>query len=195
MNGSEIDAHCSNIVNSGDGTIICTDPASSVLFDGQIPTLTGLDSNMWASQLLTLDTIDGFATIALEFTDSSHCNMLENLDISLFHCPEWNITVQTIRLRESNSISTLGEKLELGNPTSQSCDSLTTVSIPEPNCALSVNTLEIMDASRYVYLAEVTFSYATSTTTDPNDLTGPPSGKKMTKSAYIHTSRQPINLA
>ena len=32
----------------------CEASTSSVLFDGNIPTLTGLDGDMWASQLLTL---------------------------------------------------------------------------------------------------------------------------------------------
>ena len=49
MNGSSATGHCSNYANG-----VCNDPASSVLFDGHIPTLTGLDGDTWASQLLTI---------------------------------------------------------------------------------------------------------------------------------------------
>ena len=40
VNGSSATGHCSNYANGA-----CNDPASSVLFDGHIPTLTGLDGD------------------------------------------------------------------------------------------------------------------------------------------------------
>ena len=46
MNGSSATGNCSNYANGA-----CNDP---VLFDGHIPTLTGLDGDTWASQLLTI---------------------------------------------------------------------------------------------------------------------------------------------
>ncbi len=49
VNGSSEDGNC-NLV----GTISCNEPTTSVLQDGIIPTLTGLDGDMWASQLLTI---------------------------------------------------------------------------------------------------------------------------------------------
>ena len=45
VNGSSITEQYSSVTKSG-GTLNCTDPASSVLFDGHIPTLTGLDGDM-----------------------------------------------------------------------------------------------------------------------------------------------------
>ena len=47
VNGSSATGHCSN-VNSADheGISTCADPTSSVLFDGVVPTLTGLDGDM-----------------------------------------------------------------------------------------------------------------------------------------------------
>ena len=55
MNGSSSTGNCSNVATSThSGQSRCDTPTSSVLFDGNIPTLTGLDGDMWASQLLTL---------------------------------------------------------------------------------------------------------------------------------------------
>ena len=51
-----ITGNCSDFVPGPTigGLSRCDAPDSSVLFDGNIPTLTGLDGDMWASQLLTL---------------------------------------------------------------------------------------------------------------------------------------------
>ena len=51
VNGSLAAENCSDIVSAG-STTACRQPASSVLFDGTILTLTGLSGNMWASQQL-----------------------------------------------------------------------------------------------------------------------------------------------
>ena len=42
----------------------------SVLFDGKVSTLTGLDGNLWASQLLTINTTANTAEITFDFTDT-----------------------------------------------------------------------------------------------------------------------------
>ncbi len=48
VNGSSEDGNCSLISK------ICNEPTTSFLQDGIIPTLTGLDGDMWAAQLLTI---------------------------------------------------------------------------------------------------------------------------------------------
>ena len=53
INGSSRDGHCLRYSNT-ETAIHCFTPSTSVLFDGHIPTLTGLEGNTWASQLLTL---------------------------------------------------------------------------------------------------------------------------------------------
>ena len=53
MNGSSNTGNCSNVTAISDALLRCHSPSTSVLFDGNIPTLTGLDGNMWATQLLT----------------------------------------------------------------------------------------------------------------------------------------------
>ena len=66
INGSSVTRPCSS---SGE-TLNCTDPASSVLFDGHIPTLTGLGGDMWASQLLTLRLMNSSTKVTFNFTDN-----------------------------------------------------------------------------------------------------------------------------
>ena len=71
MSGSSVTGHCSS-VSSTRVRSTCTDPTSSVLFDGVIPTLTGLDGDMWASQLLTctLQTTATRMRVLSDFTDT-----------------------------------------------------------------------------------------------------------------------------
>ncbi len=54
VNGSSEDGNC-NLTSSEHPQ--CREPTTSVLQDGIIPTLTELDGDMWASQLLTINTI------------------------------------------------------------------------------------------------------------------------------------------
>ncbi len=58
VNGSFEDGTC---------TRICNEPTTSVLQNRIIPTLTGLDGVMWASQLLTLNTTDPTTDITFDF--------------------------------------------------------------------------------------------------------------------------------
>ena len=71
MSGSSATGHCSSVSSDGVRST-CTDPTSSVLFDGVIPTLTGLDGDMWASQLLTLQRATSIrATVLFDFTNTA----------------------------------------------------------------------------------------------------------------------------
>ena len=71
MNGSYATGGCSSVSTNTIGQLLrCNVPTSSVLFDGNIPTLTGLDGDMWASQLLTLQTNQATREIIFDFTAS-----------------------------------------------------------------------------------------------------------------------------
>ena len=62
INGSSVTGNCSSVTTFSsrhNGLSRCDVPTSSVLFDGNIPALTGLDGDMWASRLLTLQTTNG----------------------------------------------------------------------------------------------------------------------------------------
>ena len=93
VNGSSATGNCS-IANYANGT--CNDPASSVLFDGHIPTLTGLDGDMWASQLLTIQ--ESNVLILFDFTDTPNYTGVEAVEVVAFSCLEWEITARDINL-------------------------------------------------------------------------------------------------
>ena len=172
VNGSSATGHCSSISSTGTAST-CTDPTSSVLFDGVIPTLTGLDGDMWASQLLTLLRLssNARATVLFDFTDKpGYVGLSGRLEVVMFNCPEKRISASTIRVLTSSS--------PLVNPTLHidvnigitSCDSLVRVCTPITTTQPSI-TLDLVIGLDFdmVYLAEVTFYAASSASTCPPD--------------------------
>ena len=150
VNGSSITGQCSNFTNSS-GTLNCTDPTSSVLFDGHIPTLTGLDGDMWASQLLTL--MPTGANTEITFDISANLNIVR-VEVVMFNCPQWGIGVQNIAVRENmiNSIT-----MEISNTTT-SCKYLVRTCIMTPTPSTNVLLrFELLPTSYLIHLAEVTF--------------------------------------
>ena len=141
-----------------DGHSRCETPTSSVLFDGNIPTLTGLDGDMWASQLLTLQTHNpsGIEIIS-DFTGRSG---VERVELVMFNCPKWGIAVQAIRILRATSISSTRTLIGTIRPIITSCNSLVRVCIS--SLAITqhdVIYLQLFPApgSNRTYLAEVGF--------------------------------------
>ena len=178
MSGSSVTGHCSN-VNSNGVISTCTDPTSSVLFDGVIPTLTGLDGDMWASQLLTLQrTTNTRATVLFDFTDTpDYVGLDGRLEVVMFNCPEKGISASTITVSTSSSPSEQPKLIMVENIGNTSCDSLMRVCTPIDTIQPSI-TLDFVHAnSDMMYLAEVTFYAASSASTCPPDTiitTAPP---------------------
>ena len=169
MNGSSATGHCSSVSIDG-GTSTCTDPTSSVLFDDVIPTLTGLDGDTWASQVLTLETTGVTTEISFEFTETQE---LESVDVLLFNCPQWGVSVRSIQY--VGSTSTSGSRAFFGviQVDTTSCDSIVRVSIPH-STSLPVLTLEFVlsHGSDWIHVAEIKFYVPTDTTTTlPTDTT------------------------
>ena len=110
MSGSSATGHCSSVSSTG-VISTCTDSTSSVLFDGVIPTLTGLDGDMWASQLLSLQrTTSTRATVLFDFTDTQGYVGLSasgRLEVVMFNCPEKGISASTNRVSTSSSPSAI----------------------------------------------------------------------------------------
>ena len=163
-NGSSATGHCSNVDRSNNRfTSICHHPTSSVLFDGVIPTLTGLDGDMWASQLLTLNST---GSIKVVFSFSVVQIVRLRVELVMFNCPEWGISVQSVELKDIND-------MVIGNNTNvtTSCDSLVRLCVP----ATAINPLVVtvqfdLDTdSNWVHLAEVTF-YDDNTTCPPDSI-------------------------
>ena len=107
VNGSSAIGNCSSVaIFTSNELSRCDTPTSSVLFDGNIPTLTGLDGDMWASQLLTLQTTNqARSEIVFDFTGSTNSEFIvERVELVMFNCPERRVAVQTIRLLTATSI-------------------------------------------------------------------------------------------
>ncbi len=95
VNGSSEDGNCSLLV-----TITCNEPTTSVLQDGIIPTLTRLDGDMWASQLLTINTTRLTTHVTFDFQDTPGYVAIgvQRVEVVMFNCPEWGISVDSITL-------------------------------------------------------------------------------------------------
>ena len=108
MNGSDEFGRCSSAnihhFSFSGGNLFCTEPESSVLFDGIIPTLTALDSDMWASQLFTSnveesDYYDDYVYLYMYFaTELDITPKVGRVEMVIFNCPEWGISVESIEI-------------------------------------------------------------------------------------------------
>ncbi len=120
VNGSSEDGNCNLIVTT------CNEPTTSVLQDGIIPTLTGLDGDMWASHLLTINTDSPTNDITFDFEATPGVRRVE---VVMFNCSEWGISVDKITLYGSTTTSSIGTALAAISPGITSCDSLVRVCI------------------------------------------------------------------
>ncbi len=131
-NGSSAVGGCSNITTHPDRLTTCNTPTSSVLFDGVTPTLTGLDGDTWASQLMILQRPEfGYNSFYLDFdftgTRSGYAGV-ERVEVTIFNCPEWGTAVEYIQVR--NFTTSFFRTITTVYPTVFSCDSLLKVCIP-----------------------------------------------------------------
>ena len=158
VNGSSQNGTCLRISRYNDSYSRCEDPTSSVPFDGRTPTITGLDGDMWASQLLTLQ-IRNPSGIEI-ISDFAGRSGVERVELVMFNCPEWGIAVQAVGIWRATSIS--GTRTPTGTimPTITSCNSLVRVCIS----GLAITQDDVIylrffpaSGSNRTYLAEVGF--------------------------------------
>ena len=166
VSGSSATGHCSSIGRRNSLTSTCTDPTSSVLFDGVIPTLTGLDGDMWASQLLTLQTTTR-TRVVFDFAGTQgYVGLSGRVEVVIFNCPEKEISTSTIMIFTSASPLGNREPLTVININITSCDSLvrvcTSITTTQPSIILD---FVVGTTSDMVYLAEVTFYAASGVST------------------------------
>ncbi len=122
VNGSSENGNC-NLTTSERPR--CRDPTTSVLQDGIIPTLTGLDGDMWASQLLTMNTTNSSIAITFNFLNiTPSYDGFERVEVMMFNCPEWGISVDSITLFGLNTTVSIGNVLTTVTPAITSCDSV-----------------------------------------------------------------------
>ena len=146
VNGSSSTGNCA----SENNPVICRHPTSSVLFDdpGGMPILTGLDNDMWASQLLTIQPTDRatFVDITFYFQETPGTSV-ERVEVVMFNCPQWEIGAQTIQVLDVQDASIVA-------PTS--CDSLVRVCLSLSSTTTRY-TLRFHSPVHWIHLAEVTF--------------------------------------
>ena len=121
-NGSSAAGAGSNVQLNSDNTRIstCLTPTSSVLFDGVIPTLTALDENMWASQLMILHRPEfGYNDFRITTDFGDGPVNIRRVEVTIFNCPQWGTAVEYIRVDYVATVYT----------TVFSCDSLLKVCI------------------------------------------------------------------
>ncbi len=170
VNGSSEDGNCSLVA-----TTICNEPTTSVLQDGIIPKLTGLDGDTWASQLLTINTDSPTTDITFDFQATPGYVGVERVEVVMFNCPEWGISVDIITLYRSTTTTLIGNVLTTINPIITSCDSLVRVCISRSvSSTLTALTLrfQLSSASTWVHLAEVSF-YGAGPTCSPDSILNP----------------------
>ena len=158
---------------------VCNDPASSILFDGHVPTLTGLDGDTWASQLMIIHRPQygqySF-TINFDFSSTPGSTEIGKVEVTLFNCLQWGIGVNYFRIYTRTYTYVY--------PTVSSCDSLMKFCV-EVDTARYGHIRQIY-FHRYinnyihrVYVAEIAFyNYSTSPCPFMTIIPGaPPSGK------------------
>lgn len=148
-NGSSTTGHCkstSGYFRHNAYKFTCTEPNSSVLFDNKIPTLTGLDGETWAEELLTL----GFNNRLAIHLDPPKANILTEtwkIVVVLFNCPQWGISVEKIVI-DSKQVG-LGLNIT-------SCQHLVRVCRSYESKGSSFNlTFEPFLGSAWVHIAEI----------------------------------------
>ena len=161
VNGSSATGHCSDVTPNLNSLSTCSSPASSVLFDGVIPTLTALDGNTWARQLMILQR-PLYGNYQYYVTSSfASIHHIRRVEVVLFNCPQWGIAaryIETDFLRtEYNYYRSAHSNVY---PTLFSCDSLVKVCIPVDFNSTTIQ-LYFSPYSR-MYLAEVSFYEDTS---------------------------------
>ena len=158
-NGSSATGHCSDVTLHLNALSTCSSPASSVLFDGVIPTLTALDGNTWARQLMILQR-PMFGSSSFNIYSSFTNARIRRVEVVLFNCPQWDIAVNRIAIR---FLYPGYSSFTYAYPTVFSCDSLVIVCIPlDPSLAptgirLDFDTYDRNNEYYKVYLAEVSF--------------------------------------
>ena len=175
VNGSSRTGRCSIFITSGSRKT-CSDPISSVLFDGNVPTLTGLDGDRWANQLLTISIVPPtIGEIFFDFTDTPNYTGVERVELVIFNCPEWGISVRTIQFLGAATVDGRIDARSSVIPTITSCDSLVRVCISQSvSSTIKVLFLQftLPSTSNWVHLGEVTF-YASGSTCPPDTVLTP----------------------
>ena len=168
VNGSSATGNCSNYANGA-----CNDPASSVLFDGHIPTLTGLDGDTWASQLLTISISSPLIQIVFNFVDNPG---VEAVEVVAFSCLEWGITAREINLAVNPSnLHVVATNFISADSSYRSCEHLVRYCIQgETTHRVLILQFNLISTNDWLHLAEMRFHTNSSACPHDTIITPPP---------------------
>lgn len=156
VNGSTIHGSCRRISDLG-RVLVCMEPATSVLFDRRIPSIFELGGNMWARELLVIQSTTEIPTAQLvfDFSTVNNYNGLMEIELVVFNNPEWGIEFPDMRIRVSNRVSGFGDPdaVIVPNVATSTCRKLVRACISISTDKRAVR-LEFSDT---VYIAEVRF--------------------------------------
>ena len=154
--GSSATGFCSSLADSGR---VCNAPLTSVLFDG-IPTLTGLDGDMWARQLLTFNMSVSSTSITFNFTTAIDNNGIttytgvETIEVVMFNCPTRGRGASDIAILADGSLIDTIPLYDI----STSCDYLVRVCADATLSTTSqIITLNFNNRYQRLYVAEISF--------------------------------------
>lgn len=154
VNGSSRNGGCDNPLSDRILTFSCRRAGETVIFDGNVPTLTAEDfqGNNWANQLLTLRS-DSMLSLDILYGDETFQNPVESVEIVMFNCPEWGISVDEIHMTMDVSQDWVQQDLRMLT----SCDSLVSVCLPVLDPSFSFIQLDMIQSleSEWVHIAEV----------------------------------------
>lgn len=189
VNGSNIFGLCLGIV-VGSGMITCTQPNTSVLFDGSIEKLTGLDSDTWASQLFTLERVVSATEVTFDFSGTPGYNGVVGVEVAMFNCPGWGIGPQSFQLLEQQN----GLRLNVGSvgQLQSSCSSLVTAILCLQQRSVSseiVIQFNLDQSSDQVLIAEVIFHSSTDTCQPATSTSTPTEATPNSKQNWSHNNR------
>ena len=183
VNGSSADGQCADSqgpTQFDSNSIICV--GSSVIFDGVIPTLTGLDGDTWASQLLTIrsNNTDLHSNF---FNPPEGFDGLSRAELVLFNCPQWGISVQNITVLAGDGIMA-----GFANLTVTSCDSLVRLCMNINVDRFDAEGIDLgfvtPDGSEWIHIAELEFYEFGVCSSDQFVITSPTEEPTTTTGSY-----------
>ena len=142
------------------------------MFDRGIPTLTGLDGDMWASRLLTIQTTASSIDITFDLRTPTFTRV-DRVEVVMFNCPQWGIGVESVSVRALVTDATLISTTTISHDVT-SCNSLIKVCLePRSNTPQLDLQFTFFRDSNWVHLAEVTFWVGPSTCSPNAVITAP----------------------
>ncbi len=137
---------------------MCIDPTGSSLFDGIVPDLTGLATDMWAEHLVVLSPLNSDIRLKFDFRRGSAADEMtgiESIEIIMINCTSRNIGASTITVWEIDETS--GTQFVASSSNYHSCDGLVRVCINITQPLSFQDVFLLFDGRLTLYLSDIVF--------------------------------------